>query len=518
MARAGGSRNLPLAPNTVPIDNLVFREFEGINTQAARQAIGAKQFSWLENVMPLGFGNLKAIPQISAILATIPGSRIIYYRREYNIGGTNYLFVACTDGSAWQVLLQSPWTVTNIAAAGTFSGTATQTAQWKNERVLIIDTNANGYRDWNGVTLTTLSGTGGAPSNGTYIATYSGRVWIVTGSAPSRTIAFSDVEDYADFGGAGGSTTITDETLTSSIQQLLVANNFLYFFGVDSINVIADVQVVGGNTQFSNTNLVANSGSNFSQGIIAYFRSVWYLDNSGIYALYGATPRKASDELDGIFQRIDFSEPITAGSVTLYNKLCVCYNVTYMDPEAGDRQLLLIYFNKKWFVASQSVEVDGIVSSHGGDDQLFGTLNSDVYRLFADTNAEIAQTIQSRLWDFEDFISIKQAMNFGCEMFLAGGEGSIDATIDTERFQQSPSVPLGGSFAFTWFNSNGALFTWTNSLGAPFTWLVSGYIWFQGNTEVQGHYLGFTVTSAEPQNIYLGMQMQYRKLPAGWGV
>ena len=119
MARAGGSRNIPLAPNTIPADNLVFREFEGINTEALRQGIGKTQFSWLENVMPIGFANLKAIPQISAIRATIPASRVIYYRREYNIDGVNYLFCACTDGSAWQVLSESPFTVTNIAAAGT---------------------------------------------------------------------------------------------------------------------------------------------------------------------------------------------------------------------------------------------------------------------------------------------------------------------------------------------------------------------------------------------------------------
>lgn len=518
MARASGSLNVPLAPNTTSKDNLVFRDFDGINTEGGRQAIGKTQFAWLENVMPIGFANLKAVPQISSVLATIPDDRVIYYRREYNIDGTNYAFIACTDGSAWQVLLESPWTVTNIAAAGTFSGTSTQVAQWKNERVLIIDTNANGYRDWNGVTLTTLSGTNSAPAGGTCIATYAGHVWIVIATDNGRTIAFSDVDAYNDFSGDGGSTTITDETLTSSIQQLLVANNFLYFFGVDSINVIADVQVVGGETQFSNTNLVANSGSNFAQSVIPYFRSVWYMDNSGIYALYGATPRKASDALDGIFELIDFTEPVTAGTVTLYNKLCLAYNVTYMDPDEGDRQIMLIYFSKKWFVASQSTEVDGIFTSHGGADVLFGTLGSDIYQVFEDTEADIDQEIKSRLWDFDDFISIKQNMQFGCEMNLPGGEGSIDVTVDTERFEQSPSVALGGSFAFTWYNSNGDLFSWENSLGAAFTWLVSGYIWFQGNVEVQGHYLGFTINCSDPQVNYQGMQLQYRKLPAGWGV
>lgn len=487
-----------------------------MNTQGGRQAIREGQFAWLESVMPIGFANMKAVPQISSILATIAGGVSIYYRKSYNIGGTSYLFCACTDGSAWQVLAASPYTVTQIAAAGTFSGTSTQIAQWKNERILIIDT-VGGYRDWDGSMLTNNSGTSSAPSNGTLIATYAQRVWVVTGTSPSRTIAYSNVATYTDFGAPGGSTTITDETLTSSIEQLLVANNFLYFFGIDSINVIADVQVVAGATTFSNTNLVANSGSDLPATAIPYYRSIWYMNNAGIFALYGATPRKASDDLDGVFQNIDFTKPITGGTVVIYNQFCVCFCFTYNDPLLGARQLMAIYFNKKWFVASQSTDVTGIATVHGSADMMYGTEGANVYQLFQDTSSDITQTIISRLWDFDDYISIKESIRLGVEMTLPQGTGSISATMDTERYQQAPSVPLGGSFAFTWTNSLGATFTWTNSLSATFTWLVSGYIWFQGDVEVQGHYLGFSLSSSVAQNIYQGMQIQHRKLPAGWG-
>lgn len=506
-----------MAPKQIPSAVQSFREFAGVNTQGARQAIEKGQFAWLESVMPVGFADLKTLNQASASRATIPASRVIYYSKEYVIGSTAYFFHACTDGSAWQQLVASPYTLTQIAAAGTFSGNATQVAQWKAERVLIIDTNANGYRDWNGVTLTTLSGTTSAPDGGTLIATFAGKVWIVLATGDGRVIAYSAAGSYVDFGSDGGSTTITDETLTSSIQQFLVANNFLYFFGVDSINVIADVQVAAGVTTFSNTNLVANLGSSFPATLVPYYRSVWYMNKSGIFALYGATPRKASDDLDGIFPLIDFTKPVSGGSVTLYNQLCVVFCFTYMDPTAGARQLMALYFNNKWFLASQNIEMDRIVTSHGGLDTLFGTLNSDVYELFADATTSIDQTIVSRFWDYDDFISIKQSIHFGVEMSLPAGTGTLAVTVDTERFKQAPQAGFGGSFAFTWFNSSGTLFTWTNSLGASFTWLTSGYIFFQGGAEVQGRYLGFTITATDPQLVYEGMHMNYRKLPAAWG-
>lgn len=507
----------PVATGEVQTENKNFREFGGLNTQAARQSINDNEWSWIENVMPIGFANARAVNQISASKATIPAARTIYYRKVFNRIGTNYLFCACTDGSAWQVLLGAPWTVTQIAANGTFSGSATQIAQWKNERILIIDPNANGYRDWDGTTLTILSGTSSAPSGGTCIATFAGRVWIVQSSGNGRTIAYSTANAYADFGGTGGTTTITDQSLTSSIQQFLVANNFLYFFGVNAIFVIADVQVVGGVAQFSITNIVANSGTTFPQAVFPYYRSVWYMNESGIFALYGATPRKASDALDGILDRIDFTSPVIGGTVTIYNTLCAAFLFTYDEPSVGERQLMAIYFNKKWFLASQSTEVTGFATRSTGTDTLFGTLGADVYQMFEDEDAEIDQRLQTKLWDMGDFFPIKQSLRIGIENVVPGTVGEVTATVDTEINSEAPSIPLANAFAFTWYNSGGDEFTWENSLNQTFTWLTAGYIWFQADVENYGHYLGATLESSTAQNIFSGIQLQYRKLPASWG-
>lgn len=98
-----------------PKQNHVFRNFEGINTQAKRQAIGKGQFSWIENVMPLGHGNGIILKQRSGVLASYP-SGDCYYQESFNIDGLNYIFGATDDGHAYQVLLDSPYTVTAIGS------------------------------------------------------------------------------------------------------------------------------------------------------------------------------------------------------------------------------------------------------------------------------------------------------------------------------------------------------------------------------------------------------------------
>jgi hypothetical protein len=39
----------------------ITKAFKGINTKANRTAIDGDEFSWLENIQPIGFGNLKVV-------------------------------------------------------------------------------------------------------------------------------------------------------------------------------------------------------------------------------------------------------------------------------------------------------------------------------------------------------------------------------------------------------------------------------------------------------------------------
>ena len=152
------------------------------------------------------------------------------------------------------------------------------------------------------------------------IATFSGRVWVATG----RTVTYSAAGEYSDFTSvSAGAVTLTDSTLHGNIVQLLSANNFLYIFGDDSINVFSDVVVnTSGITLFTNTNVSASVGSKRPNAIFPYFRSVLFMNDYGVYALVGSTTSKISDALDGMIGNIDFSSPVYAGQVLVNDILC----------------------------------------------------------------------------------------------------------------------------------------------------------------------------------------------------
>ncbi len=156
------------------------------------------------------------------------------------------------------------------------------------------------------------------------VATFSGRVWISTG----RTVTYSSSTSPTDFTSvSAGAETISDSTLRGNIQHMVSANNFLYIYGEDSINVFSDVRITNtGETLFTNTNVSASVGSKLKYAVFPYFRSVLFMNNYGVYALVGSTTSKISDQLDGIFPYIDFTKPVTAGQVLLNNILCAAFN------------------------------------------------------------------------------------------------------------------------------------------------------------------------------------------------
>ena len=297
----------------------------------------------------------------------------------------------------------------------------------------------------------TISG-GGATTNATAtafattdnitdVATFSGRVWVASG----RNVFYSAAGSYSDFTSvSAGSVSLTDETLRGNIQALLSANNFLYVFGEDSINVFSDVRVSGsGATLFTNTNISASVGTKRSNTIFPYFRSVLFMNDYGVYALVGSTTSKLSDTLDGIFPLIDFTQPVSAGQVLLNNILCAAFSFTYADATLGFRQIQAVFFEKKWFLSSQgslsyvtSVPVNGAIS-------LYGTINDSLHKLYSSSTSNIAVRIQTALMPLGDAIRTKQALKFGIEATLSGA-ATMNVTVDSER-ASSPAYVLQNS-------------------------------------------------------------------------
>ncbi len=376
----------------------------------------------------------------------------------------------------------------------------------------VVMTNpGTGYTSTPTVTITG----GGATTNATAtavvnldsivdVATFSGRVWVAAG----RTVTFSAAGSYSDFSSiSAGSFTLTDSTLHGNIQSILSANNFLYIFGDDSINVFSDLRVTTtGSTLFTNTNVSASIGSKRPYAVFPYFRSVLFMNDYGMYALVGSTTNKISDNLDGIFSLIDFSQPVSAGQVLLNNILCAAFSFTYNDPSVGARAIQAVFFEKKWFITSQgaltyvtSAPVSGLVN-------MYGVTGKSLYRLYGSSTASINSTIKTALMPMNDPIRTKQALKFGIEATLTTG-GTLTVTVDSES-GSSPQYVLNNSV--TWYNNSGQTITWTNNSSATIGWLTSaGYALYKSDAQQYGKYLGLTVTSSDPAFTYNTFEFEH---------
>ena len=391
-----------------------------------------------------------------------------------------------------------PVTVTGGGGTG-----AAGTAIVRNNAVQVVVMTNYGQNYNNNANITaTISGGGGTGANLTAvvnnepnvgIATFSGRVWVAYG----RTVAYSASISPTDFTSvSAGTVVITDSTLHGNIQQLLSANNFLYIFGDDSINVFSDVRVdTNGFTIFTNTNVSASVGSQRANAIFPYFRSVLFMNDYGVYALVGSTTSKISDPLDGMFQYIDFSSPIYGGQVLINNILCAAFNFKYNDTvfTNSNRYIQAVFFEKKWFLTSQGNDMKFVTSLPlSGKILMYGIANDTLYKLYNSGTADITSRVQTALLPLTDPIRTKQALKFGIEATLLQG-ASLNVTVDSEN-GSSPVYTLENYI--TWTNYAGATIPWKNASGTVISWVGGqGYELYKSDAMQWGKYLGLTQTS-----------------------
>jgi len=543
-------------------------QFSGVNVQAKRYSIKDTEFSWLENVMPVGDGNLQVCPIASAALSTLPG-QTVSSSYAFNIMGTDYIAAFTSSGTLF--VAPNPFSsFTQYGNVGQFSASGVTAAQWKNERLLIGDP-ANGYFSWDNnagiissggvayVAITaggsgysnsfsvTFTGGGGSgaqgtaiavngvvtsvtitnpgnnytsaptpvfsagggssaagtanlmagPSKCTSIATFSGRVWV----GYQRTISYTDISQANNFysfaGGSSGSLTISDSTLHDYITSLIAANNFLYIFGDDSIDVIGDVQVVSGSTTFTRTNITASIGTNQMYSVFSYYRSLMFAGNVGFYSLPGAVPEKLSDNLDTFYAQINFATPISGGQVSVNNTLCAAFLCSFNDIFTGSnssRNIIALYFNKKWWFSSQGPTINLIISATiNGSPFLYGWAGGTLYQLFSNSSTSVNTRIQTKLYDGKAPVMDKASLKFGIGItFGTAGNQAINVTIDNEKTTMPVFTNLGNTLQ--WINNSGSNIYFTNNSGNPLTWITAGYAFDYRDAAISGgKYLGVTV-------------------------
>jgi len=419
---------------------------------------------------------------------------------QYNTFATGTLSVLVTNGGSGYGASGS-FSVGFIGGTGG-SGVAGTAIVSGGSVISVIMTNpGSGYITAPTVSFTSGSGTGAVgvvvlnSSPIVDVATFSGRTWVAQG----RTVTYSASTSPFDFTSvSAGSITLTDETLHGNITAIFSANNFLYVFGEDSINVFSDLRVSStGATLFTNTNVSASVGTKRIYAIFPYFRSLLFMNDYGIYALVGSTTSKLSDPLDGIFPFIDFTKPVTGGQVLINNILCAAFNfyinslITYGP--SPSRFIQAVYFEKKWFLTSQGDALNYLASVPvGGVISLFGVTSKQLFKLYGNTTANIASYIQTALDPMGDSIRTKQALKFGIEATVANS-ATFTVTVDSET-GSSPPYTLSNSVI--WTNNVSSTISWTNNSSVVIAWSSqNGYYLYKTDAQQYGKYLGLTQTS-----------------------
>jgi hypothetical protein len=399
----------------------------------------------------------------------------------------------------------SPPSVT-ITGGGGSNAAATAIVSGNAVVGLIFSNNGTGYTS--PPTITFGSGAAIATAVATTdttvdVSTFSGRVWVAQG----RTVYYSAAGSYNDFVSvSAGNINIQDETLHNNITALLSANNFLYVFGDNSINVFSDVRVqTTGTTIFTNTNVTASVGTKRNMTIFPYFRSVLFLNDYGIYALVGSTTTKLSNELDAVFPLIDFTQPVTGGQVLLNNILCAAWSFTYNDPLTSPRQVQAVFFDKRWFFTSQGALNYVTSVTAGGVISLYGSTSTALYKLYNSTTNGANVIVRSALWPMNDPIRDKQALKAAIEV-TTSTVGTFAATIDSESGSNSVALNVG---YLTWLNNAGTTISWTNSSSTVINWYNPGYLLYKADAQQYGKYLGLTMTSSNALFTLNTLELEY---------
>lgn len=452
-------------------------------------------------------------------------------------GTTTFTLSATLGGSAITTTAGTPtgltYTLTGAGYAG--SVTATVGAPSAGGTTAVISLSSNGYvitgvsaygtgltTGTNYLSSPTVTITGSGVGQiitatvisqpGTAIASFSGRTWIANG----RTLYFTSAGTNNDFYSASaGNIVFNDETLIGNITQLVSANNFLYVFGVNSISVISDVRIntTTGATLYTNTNISASVGSDLPYAMMPYFRSIVFMNRYGMYALVGSTTSKISDALDGLFPFIDFTKPVSAGQVLIYNILCACFNFYYngtSGTQGAAQYIQAIFFDKKWFFSYQNALIDIASIPLNGAATLYGTTGTDLQVLYQSSTASIPSKVQTALYSFGNVIRDKQALKWGVEAILGATTGNNLNVVTDSESASSPSQAVSNFTLVNWINNSAVVVPWVNNSIQTVNWgnAIIGYYLYRYDAPMWGKYIGLTITSTNPNYTIAGMSFE----------
>lgn len=419
---------------------------------------------------------------------------------------------------------------TAAISGGSGSGaTATVTVVAGVVTAVVLTAAGTGYKagDTLTVTITAVSGGSGATAiahvwpflsiSPTTLAVFSGRVWLAAGNVITYTGTGSSYGGigYDDFitGDASGSTTVQDADLVHKISALRSLNNYLFIFGDASIKQIGNISLntAGTATNFTITTLSSDQGTIYPNSILSYNRLVLFANTVGVFAVFGSSVEKISDDMDGVFRLIDFTQSPCAAVTDINNIHCYLLLVRYKDPQAGTRSIMLTFMNKKWFVISQGNSlkyiVTGIVNSVYNT---FGTSSADITPLLSNAAAQVSIKLITSLTSHGSPMLGKRSVRYATAQHV-GASSNMNLLIESERpINQSINYNISNVLNFV-NNSIGAL-QFVNQGGGNLNFITNsaGFHYQHGNSGgVGGVYLGMTLTGMVEDFILSSLMLEY---------
>jgi hypothetical protein len=435
-------------------------------------------------------------------------------------GGLSPKITVTTGGSGYNPTSPPPITFTGGAGTG---ATGHAVVSGGSVVSIVLDTPGTGYFPTDAVSVTIGGpGTGAAATakvwpriSGTTIAVFSGRVWTANG----RLLSWTGTGGYDDVSStSAGTTTISDADLSHVITGLRSLNNYLFIFGDTSVRQIGNITISPsvGITLFTPLTLASDIGTRFIKTIQSYNRLLLFANRQGVYAIFGASVEKISDDLDGIFQMTDFGQPPEAGLNDLRNTHCYLLLLRYQDPLRGPRSLLCMFQEKKWYLASQGDAIKTLCTVPlASSDQIetFASSGSDITQILQDTATPVTWTLQTALSSHGNLIQAKQALQAGVFGHSDGVVG-MQMTIDTE-FRSNP-YPLNFGTIVTWLNNFGGHVTFVNNVNAPVYLSVGGHQFPYSYVDSYGKVQGITLTATSSNTILHVPVLEYQDADL-WG-
>lgn len=396
----------------------------------------------------------------------------------------------------------APPAVTIQGGNPTVAATAHATISTGSVNALILDTPGSGYTSTPIVVLGTGSGAAATghvwpfvPA-GTTLAVFQGRVWL----GGDQLLQYTGTQGYEDFNSANaaGSLVISDADLVHAITALRAANNYLFIMGDQSVKQIGNISLnsAGSATLFTILTLSSDQGTIYPRSCIAYERIFMFANTNGIYAVFGSSVQKISDDLDGIFKRIDFSQEPQSAWADINNIHNVIFLVRYRDPDtATTRSILLTFTGKKWFVMAQGDDLATITTASAlasGEHQTIGSSGTDITQLLADSTVPVAFKWQTSLSHHGNAVQRKKTIRAGYAV-TAAAKGTITVSLDSDEGSIGDTQDVVAGFQARAFS--------------------------RGETDkelgVSGRYLGMTVTGTLAGFIGSLLSLEYQETNVG---